>query len=179
MCAWARSSIFWNWERLTTRCSWFRAVWLDDVQESVGMAVLGLCWSTAKTRPICSTQPYRTVLHVSRNLFSFCFCFYLWWCFFVFFPFYIGWILDLPGIEIYSICPQRDFCGTASLATIFFFPPARSTLTKTWNCHIWIDCSWMINCLCNTIFLKLIFVLSFLFFFSKTLWSEKEKRMSI
>ena len=85
MCAWARSSIFWNWERLTTRCLWFRAVWLDDVQESVGMAVLGLCWSTAKTRPICSTQLYGTVLHVSRNLFSFCFCFYLWWCFVLFF----------------------------------------------------------------------------------------------
>ena len=81
MCAWARSSIFWNWERFATYCSTLRTVWLDDVQESVRMAVLGLCWSTAKTWPICSAQPYGPVLHVSRNLFSFCFCFYLWWCF--------------------------------------------------------------------------------------------------
>ena len=81
MCAWARSSIFLNWERLATHCSTLRTVWLDDVQESVRMAVLGLCWSTAKTWPICSAQPYGPVLHVSRNLFSFCFCFYLWWCF--------------------------------------------------------------------------------------------------
>jgi hypothetical protein len=173
MCAWARSSIFWNWERLTTHCSWFRAVWLDDVQESVGMAVLaGFRRSTAKTWPICSAQPYGPVLHVSRNLFSFCFCFYLWCCFL---SFYIGWILDLPGIEIYSICPPQDSCGTASLAKIFFFLPARSTSTKISNFHVWIDCSWMINCLCNTIFLKLIFVLSFLFFSKNLEWERGDQ----
>ena len=76
MCAWARSSIFWNWMRLATHCSTLRTVWLDDVQESVRMAVLGFRRSTAKTWPICSAQPYGPLLYVSFFFVYFCVC----WC---------------------------------------------------------------------------------------------------
>jgi hypothetical protein len=178
MCAWARSSIFWNWERLTTHCSWFRAVWLDDVQESVGMAVLaGFRRSTAKTWPICSAQPYGPVLHVSRNLFSFCFCFY-WWCCFL--SFYIGWILDLPGIEIYSICPPQDSCGTASLAKIFFScRPGQLRRRSRISIYESTAVGWLIVCVIQ-FFLNL-FLFCLFFFFSKNLewergYQNKKKR---
>ena len=63
----------------------------------------------------------------------------------VFLSFYTGWILDLPSIGIYSMCPQRDSCGTASLATIFFLPTDRSTLKTTWNFQPSTGCSWKIR----------------------------------
>ena len=43
------------------------------------------------------------------------------------------------------MCPQRDSCGTANLATIFFFPLDRSTLKKTWNFQLSTACSWKIR----------------------------------
>ena len=89
---------------------------------------------SATTWAVCSTQPYRTVLHVSCNLFSFLHFFLFmmvsFYTVFSFLSFYTGWILDLPSIGIYSMCPQRDSCGTVSLATIFF---SRRTNSLRWR----------------------------------------------
>jgi hypothetical protein len=133
------------------------------------MAVLGFRRSTAKTWPICSAQPYGPVLHVSRNLFSFCFCFYLWCCFL---SFYIGWILDLPGIEIYSICPPQDSCRTASLAKIFFScRPGQLRRRSRISIYESTAVGWLIVCVIQ-FFLNL-FLFCLFFFFLKT-WNGNE-----
>ena len=134
MCTWARSSFFLNRERLLSHCSSFGEIRLDDFQVTDWMAVFGLHWSTASTWLVCSTQPYRTVLHISCDLFSFLYFFLFmmvsFYTVFSFLSFYTGWILDLPSIGIYSMCPQRDSCGTVSLATIFF---SRRTNSLRWR----------------------------------------------
>ena len=66
---------FLNRERLLSHCSSFGEIRLDDFQVTDWMAVFGLHWSTASTWLVCSTQPYRTVLHISCDLFSFLYFF--------------------------------------------------------------------------------------------------------
>ena len=135
---------FWNRERLLSHCSSFGEIQLDDVQVTDWMAVFGLHWSTASTWPVCSTQPYQTVLHISCDLFSF-----LYFFLFMTVSFVVLYRMN-PGFAKYRDLfdvPSARFVWYSESGHDIFFLKDQFTSMKTWSFQLSTGFNWMSNCL--------------------------------